>query len=232
MTMYYSSMILNPAMNSSVRLDTGTRLLCVLWLAATIGCGGGNAGDPATSDGAVLGRTPMNHRASDVQCTQSAPAGTCSCNGTCPTSSYPQQWACSSDGDCGDAGINGRCAGSLGPAGCGCTYDRCGGDSQCPSNQACACHGSPYMFGSGNMCVPGNCKVDADCGTGGYCSPTPALPCNMNGRDLYCQGVGYYCHTPKDECVDDGDCQGVGFPGCLYDQFVGYWKCEVYAQPG
>jgi len=87
------------------------------------------------------------------------------------------------------------------------------------------------MFGSGNSCVPGNCQVDADCGTGGYCSPTPALPCNMNGRDLYCQGVGYYCHTPKDECVDDSDCQGVGSPGCLYDQSAGYWMCEVYVQP-
>jgi hypothetical protein len=53
----------------------------------------------------------------------------------------------------------------------------------------------------------------------------------MNGRDLYCQGVGYYCHTSKDQCVDDSDCQGVGFPGCLYDPSAGYWRCEIYAQP-
>ena len=221
-------------MNTVLRIETCSRLLCVLCLAAAAGCGGKAAapsGDAASSDSAIVGRTPANHRASSIQCAQPAPAGTCACNGTCPTPSYQGQWACASDGDCGDAGINGRCAGYLGPAGCGCTYDQCVGDIDCPAGQTCACHGAPYMFGSGNMCVPGNCHVDADCGTGGYCSPSPALPCNMNGGDLFCQGVGYYCHTPKDECVDDSDCQGVGFPGCVYDPSPGYWKCEVYAQP-
>ena len=201
-----------------------------LLLAGLVACS--NQSGPAPSDGAILGRVPTNHRASDIQCAQSAPAGTCPCNGNCPSSAFPNEWACSGDSECGDAGVNGRCI-SAGPtAGCGCTSDSCTGDSDCPTGRTCACHGSPYMFnGVGNVCVPGNCQVDADCGTGGYCSPTPALPCNMDGRDLYCQGVGYYCHTPKDECVDDSDCQGVGFPGCLYDQSAGYWKCEVYVQP-
>jgi hypothetical protein len=221
-------------MNTVLRIETCSRLLCVLCLAAAAGCGGKGAapaGDAASNGSAILGRTPANHRANSIQCGQPAPAGTCACNGTCPTPSYQGQWACASDGDCADAGINGRCAGYLGPAGCGCTYDQCVGDIDCPAGQTCACHGAPYMFGSGNMCVPGNCHVDADCGTGGYCSPSPALPCNMNGRDLFCQGVGYYCHTPKDECVDDSDCQGVGFAGCVYDPSPGYWKCEFYAQP-
>ena len=260
-------------MNTPLRLGTCSPVLCVLWLAATSGCGGGTSGGPATSDGAIpgfdaldmnnegtsdgpatsdgptLGRIPTSHRASDVQCAQPAAAGTCPGN-MCPTSlcsndggcadgggsgdcftSPVSSSECSSDSDCIDAGTNGRCVEWLGPLGCSCSYDGCAGDSDCPSGQPCACHGSPYMFGSGNWCVPGNCQVDADCGTGGYCSPTPALPCNMNGRDLYCQGLGYYCHTPKDECGDDSDYLGVGFPGCLYDQSAGYWKCEVYAQP-
>ena len=200
--------------------------------AALFACGGsdGNAG-PAASDGAIVGRVPTNHRASDTLCTQSAPAGTCLCNGNCPTSTYPSQWACSSDGDCADAGINGRCAASGAIAGCGCTYDICVDDSDCPNGHTCACHGSAYTFGAGNQCVPGNCHVDADCGAGAYCSPSPAMPCNMNGQDLYCQGLGYYCHTPKDQCVDDSDCESVGSPGCLYDPSAGYWKCQVYAQP-
>jgi hypothetical protein len=219
---------------ASTLLTTCSHVLCVL--AATSGCGGGTSGGPATSDGAMLdgamlGRIPTSHRASDIQCAQSAPAGTCPCNANRPSSSYPDQWACSSDSDCVDAGANGRCISSIPLAGCVCSSDSCTGDTDCQSGETCACHGSPYMFGRGNLCVPGNCQVDADCGTGGYCSPTPALPCNMNGRDFYCQGRGYYCHTPKDECVDDSDCQGVGFPGCLYDQSAGYWKCEVYAQP-
>ena len=236
-------------MNTPLGLGTCSHVLCVLWLAATSGCGGDTSGGPATSDGAMLGRIPANHRASDIQCAQPAAAGTCPGNmcptslcssdggcadgggsGDCFTSAFSSS-SCSSDSDCIDAGANGRCVEWLGPAGCSCSYDSCAGDTDCPRGQTCACHGSPYMFGSGNWCVPGNCQVDGDCGTGGYCSPTPGLPCNMNGRDLYCQGLGYYCHTPKDECVDDSDCQGVGSPGCLYDQSAGYWKCEVYAKP-
>src|ERR1017187_5271436 len=205
-------------MKTPLRLGTCSHVLCVLWLAATSGCGGDTSGGPATSDGAMLGRIPVNHRASDIQCAQPAAAGTCPGN-MCPTS------LCSSDGGCADGGGSGDCFTSA------FSSSACSSDSDCPRGQTCACHGSPYMFGSGNGCVPGNCQVDGDCGTGGYCSPTPGLPCNMNGRDLYCQGLGYYCHTPKDECVDDSDCQGVGSPGCLYDQSAGYWKCEVYAHP-
>jgi hypothetical protein len=43
-------------------------------------------------------------------------------------------------------------------------------------------------------------------------------------------GLGYYCHTPRDQCVDDSDCQGVNFPSCVYEPSAGYWKCEVYEQ--
>lgn len=213
------------------------------------GAAGANAGvAPAVGGtaGAMLGRIPTNHRASDIQCAQPAPAGNCPVNYFCPTSLCSSDGGCadgggsgdcitpaipstcSSDSDCSNAGPNGRCVEGGPLPTCGCSYDSCAGDSDCPRGQTCACHGSPYMFGSGNGCVPGNCQVDADCGTGGYCSPTPALPSNMS---VYFQGVGYYCHTPKDECVDDSDCQGVGFPGCLYDQSAGFWKCEVYAQP-
>lgn len=218
-----------------LRFGLGPCALCLLSFAASGGCGKGTgtqiSGDASLSDGAIQGRPPASHRASDIQCAQLAPAGSCSCNGDCPTASNPLQWKCSNDGDCGDAGTNGRCAGSLGLKGCGCTYDRCGGDIDCPSGQTCACHGLTYLFGLGNSCVPGNCRVDADCGSGGYCSPSPALPCNMNGSDQYCQGVGYYCHTAQDQCVDDSDCQGAGFPGCVYDPPSGHWQCKVYAQP-
>jgi len=199
------------------RLGIRSCVIGGLCLAAIAGCG---------SNSTVPGRAPSNHRTSDIQCTQSAPAGNCTCGDNCPTATYPGQWACTSDIGCGD-GTNGRCVGNLGPAGCGCTYDSCTGDTDCPSGQTCACHASPYTYSAGNTCVPGNCRIDADCGTGAYCSPSPALPCDMTGLD-YCQGVGYYCHTPKDQCIDDGDCAG---SGCLYSPSDGYWKCHLYAQP-
>jgi hypothetical protein len=224
--------------NQEVSVSTQTavtasfRVLCILCLGSINGCGGETAGSGSTlpPDGAVI-PVPAKHRASALQCSQSAPVGTCACNGTCAAATDAFQRTCSTDNDCTDAGTNGRCAQALGPATCGCTSDTCNGDDDCATGQTCACHGSPYTFGSGNTCVPGNCRVDADCGAGGYCSPTPALPCNVDGRAPFCQAVGYYCHTTRDQCVDDSDCQGVGFPGCLFDPSVGYWRCQVYAQP-
>ncbi len=203
-------------MNATLRLGTCLHVLFVLGLAAHGSCGGGTQ---------ALARTPANHRAGDTQCAQPAPAGTCSCSGNC---SDPIAFSCSTDGDCA-AGANGRCLTSSHVAGCYCAYDKCAGDGDCPSGQTCACKGSSYTFGASNTCVPGNCHVDTDCGAGGYCSPTPALPCDAAGAD-FCQGVGYYCHTPKDQCVDDSDCGG-GLLGCLFDPTVGYWKCHSYTVP-
>ena len=186
---------------------------------------GGSVGGGGTG-GLASGRVPDNHRPSDAQCMQTAPAGNCPCTAGCSS----PQFTCTSDSACADAGANGRCINQGGPAGCGCTYDRCAGDTDCPSGQTCGCHGSPYTFGGGSTCVPGNCRVDADCGTGGYCSPSPAMPCNMTGWD-YCQGLGYYCHTPTDWCMNDSDC-GVGAgSGCVYSASNGDWECVRYAFP-
>jgi hypothetical protein len=116
--------------------------------------------------------------------------------------------------------VNGRCVqNNGGPTTCLCVWDICADDSACPAGQTCACHGSPYEFGEGNHCVPSNCRVDADCGPGGWCSPTfSASLCGVVG--------GYYCHTSRDTCVNDSDCVdgGVGF-ACGFDTTVGYWSC-------
>jgi hypothetical protein len=204
-------------MTVSIRSGICCCILCALCFAALASCGSGST---------LAGRVPDNHRPNNAQCMQTAPAGTCSCNDNC---SNPAEWACTSDSACADGGVNGRCVSFLGPAGCGCTYDRCAGDTDCPSGQTCACHGSTYTFGGGNMCVPGNCRVDADCGNGGYCSPSPAMPCGMDGKS-YCQSLGYFCHTPKDRCINDSDCTGVA-PGCVYSLSDGDWECLLYAIP-
>jgi hypothetical protein len=67
--------------------------------------------------------------------------------------------------------------------------------------------------------VPGDCRVDADCGPCGWCSPSHS--------NQYCAGVaGYYCHTSSDQCVNDSDCadSGVGMM-CRYDTSLSYWRC-------
>jgi hypothetical protein len=130
---------------------------------------------------------------------------------------------CNSDSSCTDGGPSGRCVESGGGiAYCGCTYDTCADDAACTKGSTCACHGSPYTLGQGNTCMPGNCRVDADCGGGGgYCSPAY----NVNS----CGGLaGYYCHTPTDLCVDDSDCGTSNGPQvCTYSTTTTRWECHV-----
>lgn len=67
------------------------------------------------------------------------------------------------------------------------------------------------------MCMPGNCRVDSDCESGGgYCSPSQnaGLFVCSDGCSGTCGGglTGYYCHTAADECVNDCDCAGLAPP--------------------
>ena len=65
-----------------------------------------------------------------------------------------------------------------------------------------------------NYCVSGSdCRVDADCGPGGFCSPSQF--------DQWC-GPTYHCHRPSDICIDDSDCIGTG---CNFDSQSGHWSC-------
>jgi len=44
---------------------------------------------------------------------------------------------------------------------------------------------------------------------------------------MSCGGIGgYYCHTPKDTCVNDSDCADAGYYDvCAYDTSLGHWRC-------
>jgi hypothetical protein len=92
-------------------------------------------------------------------------------------------------------------------------------DGDCATGQACACHGAPYMGGIGNTCVPGNCRVDSDCGPRGYCSPSFGPGCGGIG--------GYYCHTIADQCIDDSDCIEAGRDVCVYVTPANDWECQI-----
>jgi hypothetical protein len=170
----------------------------------------------------VINHQPLaiNHRPNDAQCSEPVGPGDCGCvSGSCSGSYF----MCTSDSDC-TQGVNGRCDRSapIPVAGCGCTYDSCTGDSDCPSNQTCACHGSADVYG-GNYCIPGNCRIDLDCGVDGSCSPS---------GDFYAEG--YYCHTPQDTCVNDVDCACPSLPDvpvCAYSGDAGQWQCECVPRP-
>jgi hypothetical protein len=157
-------------------------------------------------------RVPVNHRPNDAECVAAAPPGDCNANGGGP----PGQM-CTMDSQC-TMGTEGRCNTDGPLPGCLCTYDTCTDDSSCSANELCVCHGSAYTYGEGNTCMPGNCRVDSDCGAGGYCSPTASGGCG--------QVSGYYCHTPGDQCVNDSDCGGAG-DACTYSTANGIWQCTM-----
>jgi hypothetical protein len=169
------------------------------------------------------------HRPDDSQCSEPAAAGNCGCAscGGDPNCCPEPPFECTADSNC-TQGVNGRCSGTGPVAGCACTYDLCSGDSDCPSNQTCACHDSPY-WNAGSQCFPGNCRVDSDCGPGGECSPSYDLTL-----------VGFYCHTPQDDCVNDADCPAqidcssgpmAGGPKCVYFDSAGRWQCKCVPIP-
>jgi hypothetical protein len=102
---------------------------------------------------------------------------------------------------------------------CSCSYDTCADDAACSPNETCACHGTTYNDG-GNTCVTGNCRVDSDCGVGGYCSPSASTTGCGGGI------AGYYCHTVEDQCINDSDCTGGAGEVCAYSAVDLAWTCQ------
>ena len=123
------------------------------------------------------------------------------------------------DADC-TTGTNGRCNASGGGALTNyCSYDACFTDGECSLSTACRCRESA---GDANVCVAGNCLVDADCGAGGYCSPSR----DFERINL---GVGaFWCHTSADECVNDEDCLVDAGPAARCTWFPArlHWACS------
>jgi len=183
---------------------------------------GSDAGADAPTDVVVSGRVPKKHRAASKPCDTTRPA-------TEPTN-IPDGGGfgdgyitCRSNAEC-TAGTNGRCNGNS-HDGWRCTYDACFADGECGGGSGvCECEGA--FRSDANQCLgEGNCRVDADCGAAGFCSPT------LGSCGHYGKTSGYFCHTPSDECVDDEDCSGQGqfgqTPYCAYDKNVGRWKCST-----
>jgi len=175
------------------------------------------------TDGMSATRVPSIHRRTMTSCPQERGPGT-SGFGTCNCPPCP----CLQDSDC-TSGTNGRC--TSGPVACsiGCTYDECLSDADCTGNMPCACRssGSDSMR---NFCASqSNCRIDADCGPDGYCSPS-LLDLVQNNGYAACEGLatGYFCHTQDDHCTDDSDCnQGT----CNFDLTSQSWSCGLCYPP-
>jgi len=219
---------------------------CLHWAA---GCGGEvRASGSATTDAGVefdaAGdrdarhvRVPLRHRPSSTSCPVGrgparAPGDACSLD-----SGYTD---CMHDEDCAD-GVNGRCVSAL-PLACAtrCSYDTCADDTSCPNGEPCECRPDESAAGSNSCVSGGNCRVDADCGSDGYCSPSHVgelCDCprpELCGPGGHCEpgpcacgdacGHAYYCHTPDDACIDDSDCAPAT---CNYDTFEKRWTCAT-----
>jgi len=186
---------------------------------------GGSAGSVAFAGaGGAIAREPVKHRASATTCDHVR--ATTDPHVPPPTDGDETYVLCRSHADCTE-GENGRCVGN-GHDGWRCTYDDCFADADCPGADGkralCECEGLGVVS-SGNACLDVECRVDGDCGAGGYCSPSLGACGNYFGI------AGYFCHTKQDECLDDADCNpdgstsGVGY--CAFMQTTGRWQCST-----
>ena len=187
---------------------------------STEGTGGGGGGTSTDTTTGTTGTTtteqpiPAQHRATAETCSATRPAGS--------TGAGPDEGECLVDADC-VAGMNGRCIQDLGQPRA-CSYDECQKDDDCGASSVCECR-NPAKH-EANVCVHGNCKTDADC-NGGYCSPSAVTLSPFCSLDVPIGSVGYFCHTPADECTDDADCDPgtASLPGCFFDVDEAHFTC-------
>ena len=208
--------------------------------------GGGETGSVDGSPDAQACGTlaPVNHRATEGSACPNdrAPGGVpamCVVDGGPPPGGDCQQ-----DSDC-TAGINGRC---IQLRGCYmvCSYDECFQDSDCAGNVPCKCRDSASSTDSNWCLIHSNCRIDDDCGPGGYCSPSQlggcirmctvacgaATHCYAGTTEVPCWcgqscGDGYFCHRAGDTCTNDCECTGDS--ACTH-QPAGGWACIPCAQ--
>lgn len=189
-------------------------------LTLLVACGGNTAGTGTGADGGPTGGpfgVPTLHIPAGTSCRTTRPAGNEPNGYTCPDAGF--SGCCSSDAECTD-GQNGRCT-ITGNGGPHCTYDECTTSNDCATGKSCGCGDvNQYSF---NTCVPSNCRTDADCGANGYCSPTLDFTCGTYGGEY----TGVYCHTPKDQCMNDSDCGNATNARCSYNPESSRWECAT-----
>ncbi len=192
----------------------GAALLVSLGLLGACACR--KEGETVTHDGSkpkkkiapIKSKAPKHHRDTHEDCSaaDTPPKTTTTFKPQAPTPPGPP---CTSKSDCKEK-PNGRCSAG------NCTYDNCYKDSDCQSG-VCTCQ---EQGKSGWFCKPGNCAVDADCGDAGYCSPTGSVACGS-----FFGVIGWYCHAPADECIDDSECTTQPGGYCAWSPEKKHWVC-------
>lgn len=95
----------------------------------------------------------------------------------------------------------------------------CSQDSDCPNNEACFC-----VTSQTGICISGgNCRIDSDCGPGGFCSPSVFA---SGSAPPWSFGDGFYCHTSQDSCLNDSDCGDGNM--CAYNLTGKEWECTRF----
>ena len=118
---------------------------------------------------------PEKHRPDDPPCARERAA---------PPFEVHHEWVdhaeCERHADC-DEGDNGRCDSFTHSGGTSyfCTYDSCFSDDECGGG-VCDC-GENTAYGQNKCLDAGDCRVNADCGPGGWCSPS-ASPDRCDGE--------------------------------------------------
>lgn len=186
------------------RLVFARACACACAAAFALGCGGKTgAGAEHGADASVSDAPSTRPEGGPEDAAEDAPVGVPdggpegdgSCNGRVPTLHAPGEITCAPTGegdeclttaDCADAGFE----------------------------AACVC-GNYVLIPGPNTCIASTCRVDADCGDGGYCSPSTSTGCSYPGCG------GYHCHTCDDQCVNDSDCAS---DSCGVDS-TGTWVC-------
>lgn len=162
---------------------------------------------PRTHPTATKGKEPKQHRATAAKCSKTTTTV------THEKRHIPQGKACTTNADCTEQ-KNGRCNASG-----HCAFDECYEDADCNGGKrVCVCREEGSL---GYRCMnEGNCTVDADC-AGQFCSPSFDNTCGA-----YHGVIGWFCHTKKDECIDDDDCKKDGdYAYCAYMPETGHWAC-------
>jgi hypothetical protein len=160
---------------------------------------GTSVGGQASSGSSGVQRTPTNHRAASSTCPAQRGPNCVSVDG-CQNDSAVNNGSyvsCTQDSDC-TTGRNGRCF-EEGPMACmtDCTYDTCFSDSDCPNSQPCECRQTDSDSAANTCETGGNCRIDADCGQGGYCSLSQV------NNSCFCPSSAL---CPSGTCCSPGPC--------------------------
>ena len=168
------------------------------------GSGGTSTGGTGSGGTSTGGQPPEKHRPTAAECDDERPSP--------EVSEWPGA-DCQAHSECTE-GRNGRCTSHRWQE---CTYDACIKDADCGENRICECEGG--WASDNNVCLDGNCRVDADC-PGSWCSPTFGDCGNYSGV------VSYYCRTPEDTCLNDSDCTDEPEGYCAFSPMLNRWACS------